>query len=44
MRERPAGESEEQSGLNRLQLRRRRLIIIGLVLLGAAMVAMLATN
>jgi len=44
MRETPPGDSDEQSGLNRLQSRRRWLLVIGLVLLVAATVAILATK
>ncbi|MEI7881390.1 MAG: hypothetical protein WCI95_11010 [bacterium] len=44
MRETPQGESDEASGVNRLQSRRRRVIVIGMVLLVAAMLAILATK
>lgn len=44
MREPPADETEEQSTLNRLLSRRRRLLWIGLVLLVAAIITILATT
>ena len=43
MRETPAGEPDESSGTNR-RLARRRVIIIGFVLLLATMIAMLASK
>lgn len=44
MRETPAGDPDEPSGSSRLESRRRRLIIIGFVLLLAAMIALLSSK
>jgi len=42
MREKPARDTEAQAGLNRLQFRRRWLVVLGFVLLLAGVITFLA--